>query len=131
MVFSLATNGSSTTITAVNGSTGRILYSSRIGSACSVDPNRYHVNPVTNQIYASGDNETSGNYLLVVNASDGRLVNMISTLGNVYEDSTSNPSTGEVYLLVGNQLVALPAELSGAYVNPSILTYSGCSDVPM
>jgi hypothetical protein len=130
VVFSLATNGSSTTITAVNGSTGEILYSSPIGSACSVDSNRYSVNPVTNQIYASGDNDTSGNYLLVVNASDGRLVNMISTLGNGYEDSTSNPGSGEVYLLLGNQLVALPAQLSGAYVNPSILTYSGCSDVP-
>jgi hypothetical protein len=129
IVFSLATNGSSTTITAVNGGTGGILYSSPIGSACNVDPNRYYVNAVTNQIYASGDNDTSGNYLLVLNASDGRLVNMISTLGNVYADSTSNPGTGEAYLLVGNQLVALPPRLSGAYVNPSILTYSGCSDL--
>lgn len=130
-VFSLATNGSSTIMTAVNGSTGGILYSSRIGSACSVDPNRYYVNPATNQIYASGDNVTAGNYLLVLNASDGRLVNMISTLGNVYEDSMSNPVTGEVYLLSGNQMVALPAQLPQTYVNPSILTYSGCNDVPM
>jgi len=132
-VFSLATNGSSTVITAINGATGRILYSSPIGSACSVDSNRYYVNPVTNQIYASGDNGTGGdsNYLLVVNASDGRLVNMVSTLGNVYEDSTSNPSSGEAYLLAGEQLVALPAVLSQTYVNPSLLTYPSCFDEPV
>jgi hypothetical protein len=130
-VFSLATNGSSTVITAVDGATGGILYSSPLGSACSVDSNRYRVNPVTNQIYASDYNDTSGNYLLVVNASDGRLVNMVSTLGDVYEDSTSNPVTGEVYLLAGTQLVALPPELPGAYVNPSILTYSNCQDMPV
>jgi hypothetical protein len=131
MVFSLATNGSSTIITAVNGSTGEILYSSPIGSACSVDSNRYSVNPVTNQIYASDYNDTAGNYLLVVNASDGHLVNMISTLGNVYEDSTSNPATGEAYVLLGKQLVALPPELSQTYVNPGILTFSDCQDEPM
>lgn len=129
-VFSLATNGSSTIVTAINGSAGAILYSSPIGSACSVDSNRYYLNPVTNQIYASDYNDTSGNYVLVVNASDGRLVNMISTLANVYEDSTSNPGSGEVYLLLGDQLVALPPELSQTYVNPSILTYSNCSDEP-
>jgi hypothetical protein len=131
IVFSLATNGSSTIITAVNGSTGEILYSSPIGSACSVDSNRYSVNPATNQIYASDYNDTAGNYLLVVNASDGHLVNMISTLGNVYEDSTSNPATGEAYVLLGNQLVALPPEMSQTYVNPSILTFSDCQDEPM
>jgi len=50
-VYALATNQSSTFITAINGTDGKILYSSPVGSACTVDSNRYYVNPVASQIY--------------------------------------------------------------------------------
>jgi len=98
-VFALGSNQSSTVIIALNGTSGRIIYSSGIGSACSVDSNRYYVNPVTNQIYATVYNNTlSTNYFLIVNASSGRLVNMFSTQGYPYEGSTSNPQLNETSL---------------------------------
>ena len=130
-VFALGANQSSTLVDAIDGTDGRVLYSSVIGSACTVNSNRYYVNPFTNQVYATGSNSTlRTNYFLTIDASTGRLVNMLSTQGYYYEDSTYNPQLEEVYLLLNGQLVALPAQMHQTYVNPALLTESGCFNEP-
>lgn len=134
-VFALGINATSTIITAINGTTGAVIYSSVIGSACNIDSNRYYVNPYTNQIYASGFNSILGsNYFLIIDATTGRLVNMLSTQAYEYADSTFNPKLNDIYLLMskGNasQLVSLPSEITSTYVNPSLLRDSQCYAVP-
>lgn len=130
-VFALAENGTYTIITAIDGATGRVFYASSIGSACSVSSYRWYVNSATNQVYATGGNQTFGtDYLLVINASTGKLQNMLSIENYDYGASTFNPQLNETYLLVGDQLVALPAELPQTYINSSLLTVSGCEEFP-
>lgn len=135
-VFALGINATSTIISAINGTTGSILYSTVIGSACTIDSNRYYVNSYTNQIYATGWNNTLGtNYFLVINASTGDIATMLSTQGYVYAGSTFNPDFNEIYLLAtsGNasEVVSFLLQLSPAHVDTSLLSDSQCYDVPV
>lgn len=131
-------NQSYTVLTAINGTSGKIVYTAAIGSACSVSSNRYYLNPFTDQIYATGSNATLGtNYFLVINASDGQLTNMLSINGDEYIDSTFNPQMNETYLALTNpdgtasQLLNLPWLMTQTYVNPSLLSFSNCNDLPV
>lgn len=142
-VFALGANASSTIITALDGSSGRIIYSSVIGSACSVDTIDYSVNSLTNQIYSAAYNGTlNTNYLLILNAANGQLINMLSSGGYAYTDSAFNLQANETYLLLQSpispphlpapdQLVSLPTQLSQTYVDSSLLTSSNCYVTPV
>jgi hypothetical protein len=142
-VFVLGANANSTILTALNGSSGKIIYSSIIGSGCSIDTTEYSVDPLTNQIYATAYNETlNTNYLLIFNGTNGQLVNMLSTGAYAYVGSAFNPQANETYLLLQStlsppqillpdQLVSLPTQMPQTYVDTSLLTSSSCNMIPV
>lgn len=123
-VFALGANGS-VIIASFNGTTGRIIYSAPIVSGCSVDSNRFYVNQVTNEIYGFGYTKQA-NYFLIINASDGRLLNMLSMQEHVYEDSTYDFAQNEIYLLLDGQLDAIPSQMTQTYTNASLLSSPPC-----
>jgi DNA-binding beta-propeller fold protein YncE len=129
-VFALYENSTQTILTAINGTNGKVIYSSSIGSACYVDSNRYYLNPHTDEIYASYSQGNSS-FFLIINGRTGQLSNMLSTEGHVYVGSAYNPQSNEIYLLVGSgELISLALPVAQTYVNSSLLADSSCSIVP-
>lgn len=125
-VFDLGANGTfaNTILVALNGTNGHILYSSVIGSACLVNINRVYVNSFTNQIYADGGLNTDN--LVYINASTGKISNIVSIPGQYYIDSTFDPSLSETYVLLNGSIAVLPSHLNQIYDNASFFGYSFC-----
>jgi len=132
-VFAMYEDSTHTILTAINGTDGRLIYSSPIGSACYVDSNRYFVNPYTDEVYASAYNtQDKTSFFLTIDAETGHLTNMLSTQGHDYVGSAYNPNLNEIYLLLGEgELVSLGAPITQTYVNQSLLADSACSIIPV
>jgi len=132
-VFSMYENSTHTILTAINGTNGRLIYSSPIGSACYVDSNRYFVNPYTNEVYASAYNsQNNQGFFLTIDADTGHLTNILSTQGYDYVGSAYNPNLNEIYLLLGDgELLSLKAPIAQTYVDQNLLADSSCSIIPV
>jgi hypothetical protein len=127
VVYVLAGNGTSSDLLALNGTSGNLIYSSVVGSACSVNPNELVVNPFSDQVYLYAENYPQISELfLVVNGATGSVSSIFSIDGGPVQTAV-NSQSGSVYVLLTKSLLILPAlPTSGSYDNTSLLAGAGC-----
>jgi hypothetical protein len=131
-IYAIGGENYNTTLIAVDGSTGNLLYSDNIGSSC-MDVGFEVFDPATDDIYASvGSGGPS--FLLVIDSGDGQIKGMLSlpqyTFFNsfVFDPIGLNPTNGEVYVPMGNSLAVLTSRAIGnvSYVDAKLLPQGEC-----
>ncbi len=127
IVYVLAENGTNSDLLALNGTSGNVIYSSAVGSACSVNQNELVVNAFSDQVYLYAENYPQISELfLVVNGATGSISSIFSVDGGALQ-TAFNSQNGAVYVLLTNSLLILPAlPTSGSYDNTSLLAGAGC-----
>jgi hypothetical protein len=127
IVYVLAENGTSSDLLALNGTSGNLIYSSVVGSACSVNLNELVVNAFSDQVYLYAENYPQISELfLVVNGATGGVSSIFSVDGGALQ-TAFNSQDGAVYVLLTNSLLILPAlPTSGSYDNTGLLAGAGC-----
>jgi DNA-binding beta-propeller fold protein YncE len=117
------------TLVAVDGASGKVVYSQAIGSSCAGSGGGVlALDIASGLIYASFDSQS---FFLVINASTGRTVNMLSTPGWL-QYAAFNPAASQVYATSEAQsqkvgyLLTVPGALNESYVNINLLQLGTC-----
>ena len=115
--------GSNMTFVAIDGASGGIRYSSALAGSCAgAGGGNLAVDMASDQAFASFYGQQ---FLLFVDGSTGRIVNMVNASAGVY-DVAFNPGTNQVYVTTGGSLMILPGALSQNYVDSSLLSQRIC-----
>lgn len=118
-------SGAGRTLVSVDGTTGKIRYSSAIGSSCAGGV--LALNSVSNLIYVSYD---VPQFLLTVDGSTGKVVNMLNTTEGI-QYAAFNSRTLQTYVTMEAQnenvgyLLVVPG-LNEGHVNSSASQGGGC-----
>jgi len=128
VVYVLAENGTNADLLALNGTSGRMIYSSVVGSDCSVSPDELVINTYTDQVYLYAETYTQGirDFFVAVNGATGSVVSMFSINGSPVQTAIDSQNGAVYVLLTGSLLILGGVPTSGGYVNASLLTDTSC-----
>jgi hypothetical protein len=128
-IYTMGLGGANLTLVSVDGTSGLIRYSAAIGSSCAgAGGGTLAIDTASDLIYASFDSQS---FFLVINASTGRTVNMLSTPGG-FQYAVFNSNASQVYVDSEAQnenagyLLMIPGVLNESYANSSLLQLGTC-----
>ena len=128
-VYTMGEDGPNLTLVAMDGSSGKVDYSQAVGSSCAgAGGGTLTINTASGLIYAAFDSQL---FFLVISASTGQTVNMLSTPA-WFQAATFNPATSQAYMTSEGQnqkvgyLLIVPGVLNESYVNISLLQLGIC-----
>jgi len=127
--YTMGEDGATLRVVAIDGATGQVRYSSAIGSSCAgAGGGAIALNAASGQVYAVFNGQ---DFLLLINGSTGKVVNMLSTVGNG-QFAAFNPATDQAYVTMEaprggtGYLLILPGTLNESFVNSSLLQRGIC-----
>jgi len=128
-VYTMGEDGPNLTLVAMDGSSGKVDYSQAVGSSCACSGGgTLTINTASGLIYAAFDSQL---FFLVMNASTGQTVNMLSTPAR-FQAASFNPATSQTYMTSEAQnqkvgyLLIVSGVLNESYVNISLLQLGIC-----
>ncbi len=114
--------GENLTLMAVDGASGQILYSFPIASSCAGNGGgTLAVDETTDQIFVGFYGQQ---YLLTLDGANCHVVNMFSDATASY--IAISPSFNQLYVVIGQYLIALEDVTNLTYVDTGLLTQGTC-----
>ena len=93
--YTMGEDGPNLTLVAMDGSSGKVDYSQAVGSSCAgAGGGMLTINTASGLIYATFDSQL---FFLVISASTGQTVNMLSTPA-WFQAATFNSATSQTYI---------------------------------